>query len=295
MLVDWAIAEGKNGAIVVSCTRPRKEDKICLSDHELLDEPVQEEIISRQKVLAGHFLWGFQRHVKRPYVMITSLRNPLEVFVSGKQFLHPHEVESLEEAQHFISNAMLDWLATDVATDLSGVTDGRAGIVDNDGRGRWNGLEGEFSEGSTNSQDQRGGFIFRLTGDDKRTLHGDVLVDATYDAMRNLEKFWVVGVVEQYAGFLEVLRRLLDPDKKRQKLWDKYARKRLNSSPVQTRDILAAVDPELVQRFNNSLALQWKVYEKAVSLWDIRCRQVLPKEERKTMCTVDPPPSTYHR
>ena len=33
----------------------------------------------------------------------------------------------------------------------------------------------------------------------------------TNEAIRNLEEeFWVVGVVEQYAGFLEVLRRLLD-------------------------------------------------------------------------------------
>lgn len=39
---------------------------------------------------------GFQRHVKRPYVMVTSLRNPLEVWVSGKQFLHPDMVKSLD-------------------------------------------------------------------------------------------------------------------------------------------------------------------------------------------------------
>ena len=33
----------------------------------------------------------------------------------------------------------------------------------------------------------------------------------TNEAIRNLEEeFWVVGVVEQYAGFFEVLRRLLD-------------------------------------------------------------------------------------
>lgn len=35
-----------------------QEDKICLDSHELLDEPVQEEIMSRKKVLAGHFIWG---------------------------------------------------------------------------------------------------------------------------------------------------------------------------------------------------------------------------------------------
>lgn len=73
------------------------------------------------------------------------------------------------------------------------------------------------------------GFIFRLTGDDKRNLRGDGLADAADEAIRNLEEFWVVGVVEQYAGFLEVLRRLLDPDTRQKGLWDKYSRKHLNS------------------------------------------------------------------
>ena len=43
---------------VVASDSRSQEDKICLDDHELLDEPVQEEIMSRQKVLAVHFLSG---------------------------------------------------------------------------------------------------------------------------------------------------------------------------------------------------------------------------------------------
>lgn len=38
------------------------------------------------------------------------------------------------------------------------------------------------------------------------------LADAGEEAMRNLDTMWMVGVVEQYAGFLELLRILLDPD-----------------------------------------------------------------------------------
>ena len=31
---------------------------------------------------------GFQHHVRQPYVMFTTLRNPLELFVSGQQYLN---------------------------------------------------------------------------------------------------------------------------------------------------------------------------------------------------------------
>lgn len=33
-------------------------------------------------------LSGFQKHVQQPYVMFTTLRNPLELFVSGQQYLN---------------------------------------------------------------------------------------------------------------------------------------------------------------------------------------------------------------
>lgn len=65
------------------------------------------------------------------------------------------------------------------------------------------------------------------------------------------------------------------------------------SSPVGSREVLAAMDTGLVQHFNNSLALQWNVYEKAVALWEGRCREVLPASMHQQMCTVGPAPSMY--
>ena len=38
-------------------------------------------------------------------------------------------------------------------------------------------------------------------------------------AVEHLGTFWVVGVVEQYAGFLQVLKRTLDPELKHPRLW----------------------------------------------------------------------------
>ena len=39
-------------------------------------------------------------------------------------------------------------------------------------------------------------------------------------AIENLNTFFVVGVVEQYRGFVEVLKRSLDPEAKHRDLWE---------------------------------------------------------------------------
>ncbi|CAM9406782.1 unnamed protein product, partial [Ectocarpus sp. 12 AP-2014] len=63
----------------------------------------------------------------------------------------------------------------------------------------------------------------------------------------------------------------------------------IHESPVDSREVLTLIDPELVRHFNGSLALQWEVYERAVGLWGIRCREVLPDTLHEDMCTVPPP------
>lgn len=37
------------------------------------------------------------------------------------------------------------------------------------------------------------------------------LDEAAKQAMDNLDTFWLVGVVEQYRGFMVVLREMMDP------------------------------------------------------------------------------------
>lgn len=50
-----------------------------------------------------------------------------------------------------------------------------------------------------------------------------MLQKAVIMAIKNMETFWVVGVVEQYPGFEAVLMRLLDPEQKHGELWNAYA------------------------------------------------------------------------
>ena len=37
---------------------------------------------------------------------------------------------------------------------------------------------------------------------------------AAEEAKKNLDTFWLVGVVEQYQGFMAVLQRMMDPYKR---------------------------------------------------------------------------------
>lgn len=64
---------------------------------------------------------------------------------------------------------------------------------------------------------------------DQQSLHGEGLERATAEAVANMDTFWVVGVIEQYAGLQEVLRRLLDPESKYDALWEEYASMHLHS------------------------------------------------------------------
>ncbi len=48
----------------------------------------------------------FRELVKPPYLLITTLRNPLELYVSSQQFMHRESTATLEEATTFVANKM---------------------------------------------------------------------------------------------------------------------------------------------------------------------------------------------
>lgn len=49
------------------------------------------------------------------------------------------------------------------------------------------------------------------------------------NAVKNLETFWVVGVVEQYEGLLEVLQTLMDPEYRYPAVWAEAHERQENS------------------------------------------------------------------
>lgn len=116
---------------------------------------------------------------------------------------------------------------------------------------------------------------------------------ATVEGARNLGEFWLVGVVEQYHGFVAVMRALLDPNNAHEDLWIPHLEYKLNASPVQSSNVLASLDPDLVQQFNSTLSYQWLIYGHAVRLFTSRCQVVLPGYLHGELCDVPNPPVAY--
>lgn len=53
-------------------------------------------------------------------------------------------------------------------------------------------------------------------------------------------------------------------------MWETYSEIQYNVSPQTSRSVLAALDPDLVERYNQTLRFQWEVYEHAVGLFQHR-------------------------
>lgn len=124
-------------------------------------------------------------------------------------------------------------------------------------------------------------------------MTSDDIRQATVEGASNLRTFWLVGVVEQYKGFVSVLRALLDPSDVHDDLWKPHLAQKLNASPVQSSNVLAEIDPRLVQQFNSTLSYQWLIYGRAVELFTSRCQEVLPAYLHGELCAVPSPPSAY--
>ncbi|CAN0136881.1 unnamed protein product [Pylaiella littoralis] len=259
VFIEWATRGGWSGAVVEYCRNSLSTNsgRICLNEKNHLADPLRQRwLLKGTRVLAGHFLWDFRHRVTAPYLMITTLRNPLELFVSSRQYMHKAETRTLDESVAFVSHSMKSRLAWKNPVDLAFIR--------------------RFLDSETaDSYD-------RLKVYPKETMQ-----DWAQSAVEHLSTFYVVGVVEQYRGFIEVLERLLDPEMEYPKVWKTAVIIKNNGSPVQSSDVLRSIDPDLVREFNaTSLSLQWQVYNAALQMWDQRCREVLPTEDHRDLCSV---------
>ncbi|CBJ27709.1 expressed unknown protein [Ectocarpus siliculosus] len=274
LLRDWAEAKEQDIGIVVRCTDVvSKTGKICLKHHSLINERFQAPFIRLHQVVAGHFTWGFQNHVRQPYVMFTTLRNPLELFVSGQQYLNRKASRHFAHAVSLVEDTILRAI-------------------------KQHQLRGDVMvpEGMGNTKSV--GFIYRLVdpvqanSTQEGLVGGKTLSAGAQEAKDNLDTFWLVGVIEQYQGFMAVLQAMMDPNKSERDMWKRYAVGKYNTSPQGAGKVLAAIDPALVQEFNETLSHQWEVYSYAVDLYKHRCHQMLHTRDLD-MCEVPVAPSQY--
>lgn len=197
-------------------------------------------------------LSGFQQYTAEPHLIVTTLRNPLELYVSGEQYLNRETTGTLPAATQHVDKAMRT---------------------------------------SLESHPKLPGFLHRLVGRRIRTTAE--IREATVEGAYNLQTFWLVGVMEQYTGFVSVMRTLLDSSNVHADLWEPHIKHKLNASPVQSSNVLASLDPDLVQQFNSTLSYQWLMYGHAVRLFTSRCREVLPGDLHGELCSVPSPPVAY--
>ncbi|CAM9509422.1 unnamed protein product [Scytosiphon promiscuus] len=275
LLRDWAEAKRQEIGIVVRCADPvNEEGKICMQRHALIDEEVQRPFIRRKQVVAGHFTWGFQQRVQQPFVMFTTLRNPLELFVSGQQYLNRKASRHFAHAVSLVQETMVQAIRNHYM---------RGGVM--------------MPEGMGNAKSV--GFIYRLVDPVRAGSPGEgangskPLQTAAQEARDNLDTFWLVGVIEQYQGFMAVLQAMMDPLQSERPLWESYSVGRYNKSPQGAGKVLAAIDPGLVREFNHTLHHQWEVYAHAVDLYKHRCFQMLHNGDRLDLCEVPVAPSEY--
>ncbi|CAM9513116.1 unnamed protein product [Pylaiella littoralis] len=259
VLITWANREGWNGAEVAYCSKMAllNSGHICLNDKNDLADPLEElSLVKDTKVFAGHFLWDFRHYVTAPYLMLTMLRNPLELFVSSQQYMHKAETRTLNESVAFVSGSMRSRISRRNPTDIAFVR-------------RF--LDSEIAD----------------TYDPRKVYPDQEMMDWTESAVDHLNTFYVVGVVEQYQGFIEVLKRLFDSDGEHPELWKAAVSVKNNGAPVHSGEVLRGIDPDLIRDFNSStLSMQWQVYSAALQLWDQRCREVLPVEDHLDLCSV---------
>jgi hypothetical protein len=194
----------------------------------------QRGIVShRLDVIAGHFAWGFHRFIERPVRYVTCLRNPLSRFVSDILYAHRFSESNanttLEMAVAFVEGI----IAKPEGQPYRGIYPAK--------------LSGEVPERATEG----------LEPTDKERR-------ATSNAIRHLQQsFAVVGQIEVYAVFVELVAALLDPlpGRVQDALWNQAKSYHSNKHEgFDQSDVIPRLSGEAMTKLNTTLALDWQIY-----------------------------------
>ena len=238
----WAQECGLRVAVAGSqCAGTGAASRLCLEHGQLKNDVQARRVDAGLDVVAGHLTYGFHAALKRPALYVTMLRNPVSTRVSGALYLARHRIGGDERRAVALARADLREAVA------------RGQLYDN--------------------------FVRRLTGSDKfKATRNDSasvarLEGATRRAVAHVARgFEVVGVVERFGAFVELVARALDP---RGLLgaawWARVSAIRDNESKVSTTRVIAALEPALVRSANATLAYEWRVYEAAIETFRAQC------------------------
>lgn len=178
----------------------------------------------RSKDVVAGHLWYGLHRHMERAVYVTCLREPLQTAVSSQLYLHSSKLKRATEAE--AAARVRVWL-------------------------------GKSSGHTVN-------FVKRLTGVTPSNNQAS-LAKATAQAIDNLRtRFAVVGVVERYSSFVDLVQDLLDPTLRLGRaFWTRHKTRRRNSSEQSTSGVALAFarqDAAGLVKLNQSLAFEWKIY-----------------------------------
>ena len=104
--------------------------------------------------------------------------------------------------------------------------------------------------------------------------------------------FVVVGVVERFGAFVELVARALDPRGRLGARRGGRASRRSATSRVSTTRVIAALEPALVRSASLHVAYEWRVYEAAIATFRAQRRARLGPERRSRRPRAPISPST---
>ena len=274
LFAKWAEAEGLRFAQAGSCPENAWMWKLPVDNHEYIclepvrgsslapdgvtqldmptPRPSQMQIVSQQlDVIAGHFSWGFDHFVDRTHKYVTCLRNPTSRYVSdilyANRFTHKTSEMDLQQTVEFVEQHV-----------FAKATERYRGIY----AAR---LSSRMYE--------------KIHGPDQQTVETEEQAAgmAIFHLQSNMA---VVGQIEHYPVFVELVAALLDPlvaaTRKHDELWtDAKVYHSNKHEGFDQSDVIPLLSVGAKTRLDELLALDWRVYAAGCRVTYHQCRQVV--------------------
>ena len=280
LFANWAEAENRTFAQAGSCSKNAWMSKlpddnseyICLAadkDCSLgssLDpdgapwydfptpRPSQLHVPKVVDVLAGHMSWGFgDAFVHKPHKYFTCLRNPMARFVSdilyANRYTHKTSEMSLKESVAFVEKHIF-------SSDVD----------------RYRGLYAARLSSRMHAM---------LPKHESQSVSEER--EAANVAIAHLQNdMVVVGQIEHYDVFVELVAAYLDPDRKHNDLWMSAQEYHSNKHEgFDQSDVIPELSSKAVSKLNETLALDWKVYIASCRVTYQQCRKVAQSKAGK--------------
>jgi len=264
LFADWAQRKALRFAQVGSCPEGAwmtelQEDNaeyICLSSGHALDDiptprPAQMSIVSQElDVMAGHMAWGFHNFIPKANTRyVTCLRNPMARYVSGILYAnrntHHTGKMNLEQVVAFVEENIFNCQGAPYRGIYAAKLSGRM-------------REAAGSNVQTEQQEEQ----------------------AVSMAISHLQNsVAVVGQIEHYPVFVELVAALLDPGRSQDELWTSAAAYHSNRHyGFDEIDAIPKLSLNATRTLNASLQLDWKVYLAGCRVTYEQCRAVVLKK-----------------